>query len=127
MERRLQQEGFHFTYDKALYDCLLRRDWDGVRQKLRGDPDYQELISDLLEGSTEFAAIWARQDVRGRREALKRFNHSELGRFDLEFTSFQVAEQPSLRLALYTPADDGHSERTVREVVAAQLVSSSGR
>jgi hypothetical protein len=43
-------------------------------------PDYQALISDLLEGSPDFAAIWARQDVRGRREGLKRFQHPELGR-----------------------------------------------
>ncbi|MBV9282110.1 MAG: helix-turn-helix domain-containing protein [Chloroflexi bacterium] len=83
------------------------------------EPDYQELITELLESSPEFAAIWARQDVRGRREGLKRYNHPELGRFDLEYTSFQVAEQPSLRLALYTPADDGRSEMTLREVVSS--------
>ena len=87
-------------------------------------PDYQALISDLLEGSPDFAAIWARQDVRGRREGLKRFQHPRLGRFDLEFTSFQVAEQPALRLSLYTPADDGHSETTLREVVARPVPSS---
>jgi transcriptional regulator with XRE-family HTH domain len=83
------------------------------------DPDYQELITEMLEGSPDFAVIWARQDVRGRREGLKRFNHPVMGRFDLEYTSFQVAEQPSLRLSLYTPADDGHSEFTLREVVSA--------
>jgi transcriptional regulator with XRE-family HTH domain len=90
------------------------------------DPDYQELITELLEGSRDFAAIWARQDVRGRREGLKRFRHPEFGCFDLEFTSFQVAEQPSLRLALYTPADDGRSESTVREIVAVHPAPSSG-
>jgi transcriptional regulator with XRE-family HTH domain len=81
------------------------------------DPDYQELITALLQGSPEFEAIWARQDVRGRREGVKRFRHRELGRFDLEFTSFQVAEQPSVHLALYTPADD-QSESTVRAIAA---------
>jgi transcriptional regulator with XRE-family HTH domain len=80
-----------------------------------GEPDYQELIAELLESSPEFAAIWARQDVRGRREGVKRYNHPELGRFDLEYTSFQVAEQPSLRLSLYTPADDGRSEMVLRK------------
>jgi transcriptional regulator with XRE-family HTH domain len=91
-----------------------------------GDPDYQELIADLLAGSPGFAALWARQDVRGRQEGLKRFQHPEFGCFDLEFTSFQVAEQPSLRLSLYTPADDGRSETTLREVVAAHQRSASG-
>jgi transcriptional regulator with XRE-family HTH domain len=89
------------------------------------ESDYQELITDLLERSPEFAAIWARQDVRGRREGLKRFHHPVLGDYDLEYTSFLVPEQPSLRLALYTPADDGRSERMVREIVAAQPIPSS--
>ena len=88
-------------------------------------PDYQELINDLLEGSPDFAAIWARQDVRGRREGLKRFRHPQFGRFDLEYTSLQVAEQPSLRVSLYTPADDGRSEETLRDIVAAHPAPSS--
>jgi len=90
------------------------------------DPDYQELITELLAGSPDFATIWARQDVRGRQEGLKRFKHPELGRLDLEFTSFQVAEQPSLRLYLYTPADDGRSETKLREAVAARMDPASG-
>jgi transcriptional regulator with XRE-family HTH domain len=77
------------------------------------DPDYQELVKELVEGSPDFAALWARQDVRGRQEGTKRFQHPKLGRLDLEYTSFQVAEQPSLRLYLYTPADE-LSERKLR-------------
>jgi transcriptional regulator with XRE-family HTH domain len=83
-----------------------------------GEPDYRELVAELLEGSPDFAAVWARQDVRGRQEGLHRFAHPELGRFDLEFTPFRVAEQPSLRLYLYTPADDGRSESVLRQAVA---------
>jgi transcriptional regulator with XRE-family HTH domain len=83
-----------------------------------GERGYHELITELLQASSDFAAIWARQDVRGRQEGLKRFQHPKLGRFDLEFTVFQVAEQPSLRLFLYTPAD-GRSETKLREAVAA--------
>ena len=81
-------------------------------------PAYQELINELIESSPEFVAIWARQDVRGRQEGLKRFQHRELGRLDLEFTSFQVAEQPSLRLYLYTPADDSRTETKLRDALA---------
>jgi len=89
-----------------------------------GEPDYQELITELIEGSREFAAIWARQDVRGRQEGLKRFQHPELGRLDLEYTSFQVAEQPSLRLYLYTPADE-RTETKLRETVPGRPAPSS--
>jgi hypothetical protein len=35
-------------------------------------------------------------------------------------------EQPSLRLSLYTPADDGRSETKLREAVAARPGPSSG-
>jgi hypothetical protein len=80
------------------------------------EPDYKQLINEVLEGSPDFAAIWARQDVRGRQEGLKRFAHPELGRIDLEFTAFQVAEQPSLRLYLYAPAD-ARSETRLKEAV----------
>ncbi|MBJ7602594.1 MAG: helix-turn-helix domain-containing protein [Candidatus Dormibacteraeota bacterium] len=88
------------------------------------DPDYQELINDLIEGSSEFAALWRRQDVHGRPEGLKRLKHPELGRLDLEFTTYQVGEQPSLRLHLFTPARDGPTEARLRVAVdqpAAQI------
>src|SRR4051794_2800641 len=83
-----------------------------------GEPVYQALITELLAASPAFAAIWARQDVRGRQEGVKRFQHPKLGRFDLEFTAFQIAEQPSLRLYLYSPAD-GQSETKLRDAGAA--------
>jgi transcriptional regulator with XRE-family HTH domain len=85
-----------------------------------GEPDYQELINGLLEESPDFAAIWARQDVRARQEGAKRFQHPGLGRFDLEYTAFQVAEQPSLRLYLYTPADE-RTEMKLRETAVQRL------
>lgn len=80
-----------------------------------GDADYRDLITELIEGSVEFAAMWARQDVRGRQEGLTRFKHPVFGRLDLEYTSFQVVEHPSLRLYLYTPTDD-RSTAKLREV-----------
>jgi len=70
-----------------------------------GDPDYQALITELVHGSPEFAALWARQDVRGRLEGAKLFNHPQLGRLEFEYTPFEIIEQPSLRLYLFTPAN----------------------
>jgi hypothetical protein len=80
-----------------------------------GDPDYRDLITELIESSDEFAAMWARQDVRGRQEGLTRFKHPVFARFDLEYTSFQVVEHPSLRLYLYASADD-RSTAKLREI-----------
>jgi transcriptional regulator with XRE-family HTH domain len=103
-----------WEHEAALAVAALRAEAGGDL----GEPDYRELITELLEVSPDFAAIWARQDVRGRKEGLKGYQHPQLGRFDLEYTAFQVAEQPSLRLYLYTPAD-GRSEAKLREAVAA--------
>lgn len=83
------------------------------------EPDYQELIKELIERSPEWASLWTRQDVRGRPEGLKRLQHPKLGRVDLEFTIFQVAEQPSLRLYLYTPADE-RTETKLRDTITAR-------
>lgn len=70
-----------------------------------GDPDYQALINELVRGSPEFAALWARHDVRGRLEGSKLYDHPQLGRLEFEYTPFEITEQPSLRLYLFTPAN----------------------
>jgi hypothetical protein len=90
-----------WEYEAPLWVAALRAE----AGRDLGEPDYRGLITELIEGSLEFAALWARQDVQGRQEGPKRFQHPE-GRLDLEDTCFQVAEQPSLRLYLYTPADE---------------------
>ena len=82
------------------------------------DPDYRELIDELMRGSPEFAALWARHDVRGREGGIKRFNHPQLGRLEFEYTPFEVLEQPSMRLYLFTPTDE-RTERKMREAPAA--------
>jgi len=85
-----------------------------------GDPDYQLLIKELIEGSPKFAALWARQDVRGHQAGTKRIQHPELGGLELEYTALQVAEQPSLRLYLFTPADE-RTEKKLREAAGRRL------
>jgi hypothetical protein len=84
-----------------------------------GDPDYQELINDLVEMSPQWASLWTKQDVRGRPEGLKKLKHHSLGRINLDFTIFQVAEQPSLRLYLYTPGDE-RTEIKLREAIPSR-------
>jgi transcriptional regulator with XRE-family HTH domain len=85
-----------------------------------GGPDYQELISELIAASPDFATLWARQDVRGRPEGLKRMQHPELGRIDLEFTTYQVGEQPSLKLILYSPPRGSAAEAKLRAISSVE-------
>jgi transcriptional regulator with XRE-family HTH domain len=80
------------------------------------DPDYQDLIAELLEQSAEFGALWARQDVRGRLEGLKRLRHPVVGRLDLTHTTYRVNDHPNLQLVLYTAAKDSETDLKLRRL-----------
>jgi glycosidase len=53
MDRRLQQEGFDFTYDKALYDLLKERKSRDIREHLSRNDDYQNRSARFLENHDE--------------------------------------------------------------------------
>ncbi len=52
-EAELQREGFHFTYDKTLYDRLLHSDFYGAREHLRADASYQKHCTRFVENHDE--------------------------------------------------------------------------
>lgn len=58
-EWRLQQEGFHFTYDKRLYDRLRAGDHDGVRAHLRAELAFQDRCARFVENHDEQRAVTA--------------------------------------------------------------------
>ena len=53
LEDRLQDEGFHFTYDKTLYDLLLHGDAAGVRARLRRPSSFQDRCARFIENHDE--------------------------------------------------------------------------
>lgn len=53
LEDRLIAEGFHFTYDKTLYDLLLQGDAAGVRAHLRRPPSFQDRCCRFVENHDE--------------------------------------------------------------------------
>jgi hypothetical protein len=53
LERRLQQLGFDFTYDKTLYDDLLHGDAARIRQHVGEPIDYQSRSARFLENHDE--------------------------------------------------------------------------
>ncbi|MEI6232068.1 MAG: alpha-amylase family glycosyl hydrolase [Planctomycetota bacterium] len=58
-EAQLQSNGFHFTYDKILYDRLLKNDFWGVAQHLRGAISYQKKCARFVENHDEARAAQA--------------------------------------------------------------------
>jgi alpha amylase-like protein len=59
LEERLQGEGFHFTYDKTLYDRLRAGDTPGVRSHLAAPPRFQERCCRFVENHDERRAVTA--------------------------------------------------------------------
>jgi hypothetical protein len=53
LEWTLQCQGFDFTYDKTMYDRLIRHDAAGVRGHLYADPTYQACSVRFLENHDE--------------------------------------------------------------------------
>ena len=53
LEWMLQQQGFDFTYDKTLYDRLLRGDAPGVRDHLAAPPSFRDRGVRFLENHDE--------------------------------------------------------------------------
>jgi glycosidase len=52
-EWTLQQQGFHFTYDKRLYDRMQGSSADDVRGHLRADPAFSDRLVRFIENHDE--------------------------------------------------------------------------
>lgn len=59
LEERLQRLGFHFTYDKDLYDLLIHANPEGLRAHLARDLEYQARCVRFVENHDEprFASL----------------------------------------------------------------------
>jgi hypothetical protein len=57
LEGTLQGQGFDYTYDKTLYDCLVVGDAARVRAHLAGDPAYQRRLVRFVENHDEPCAL----------------------------------------------------------------------
>jgi hypothetical protein len=73
MEWRLQQEGFHFTYDKTLYDRLRKGDFKGVRHHFQGEKSFEERCARFVENHDEPRAAAAFGPGRARSAAVASF------------------------------------------------------
>jgi transcriptional regulator with XRE-family HTH domain len=89
-------------------------DWNGATQGLvagfrqavgtsTDDPRFVELVGELSLASPRFRQLWARHDVAGRRGAVVRFDHPQVGELRLNREKLVVSEAPGLVLAVYHP------------------------
>jgi transcriptional regulator with XRE-family HTH domain len=69
------------------------------------EPAWKGLIARLNRESPEFAEMWARHDIRGPENAVKRIQHPLVGLLRLSYTYLWLDPGLGTRIVTYTPAD----------------------
>ena len=82
-----------------------------------GDKHFVQLVERLKSVSSEFAEWWPRHDVLPVSEGLKRYNHSLVGRLQLQHVSFSVMDDPELTLTIMAPARSTDSTAKLRQII----------
>ncbi|MEV8373314.1 helix-turn-helix transcriptional regulator [Kribbella sp. NPDC056861] len=88
------------------------------------DPSIAALVTDLVEGSDEFARIWALHEVATQQSMCQTIHHPTVGRIDVVCEVLLIPERDQ-RVILYTAAPRSPSDRALRllEVVGTQSLS----
>ncbi|MGW2329292.1 helix-turn-helix transcriptional regulator [Streptomyces sp. NPDC001700] len=83
-------------------------------------PDLTHLVGELLLKSPDFATLWERYDVVGRKRPLKTFHHPEVGVLTLSAQSMQLEGTPGQRLGVYTaePGTPDHDAMLLLDLTA---------
>ncbi len=68
-----------------------------------GDPAFLDLLERLRQGCAEFTTWWETHDIRNSGAGRKLLNHPQRGQLAFEYATFQVNDDPALKLAIYTP------------------------
>jgi hypothetical protein len=89
------------------------------------DPEIARLVSDLLDGSPEFAEIWARHEVGRQQTLCQTIFHPQVGRIDVICEVLVVPERDQ-RVVLYTAEPGSASDQALRllEVIGIQELTS---
>jgi transcriptional regulator with XRE-family HTH domain len=90
------------------------------------DPGIRRLVDGLLAASEEFAALWAKHDVRVQQSARKRLRHPVVGWLELDCEALHIPERDQW-VVLYTAAPGSPSYEALRllKVVGVQDVTRS--
>ena len=71
-----------------------------------GDPEWEEDIRRLANLSSEFASLWARQEVAGPAERVRQFRHPDVGVLTFTSTELEISAARELRIVVNTPRDE---------------------
>lgn len=115
------------SQERAMY-----LDWDQVAPEsvawLRAsagadldNPDLSVLLDGLISGSSEFASLWDRHDVRIRSGGVKRLRHPVVGELALNFETLTVNASPGQSIIVYHPEPGSSTERALKLLKSGAL------
>ncbi|WP_433875247.1 helix-turn-helix transcriptional regulator [Sinomonas atrocyanea] len=78
------------------------------------DKGLADLVGELSTRSEEFAALWARHNVRRHYSGNKVFRHPVVGEIELLFEALSLAEDPGLTFTVYPAVPGSPSEESLR-------------
>ncbi|WP_181764438.1 helix-turn-helix transcriptional regulator [Streptomyces albidus (ex Kaewkla and Franco 2022)] len=83
-------------------------------------PDLTNLVGELLLKSPDFAKLWERYDVTGRKPAHKTFHHPHVGTITLTAQSMELEGTPGQRFGVYTaePGTPDHDAMLLLDMTA---------
>ena len=82
------------------------------------------LIEELNETSSDFAAMWADNEVGTHGAGMKSITHAVAGPLRFQYSTFTIEEQPDLGLVAFTPATSADLER-VRALINSNNLHAS--
>ncbi|MFE6936093.1 helix-turn-helix transcriptional regulator [Streptomyces sp. NPDC057699] len=105
-------------WDNQIRHCVSRlRALAGIDPDA---PDLTRLVGELLLKSPDFAGLWERYEVTGRKAPTKTFQHPEVGRITLAFQGMALEGTPGQRLGVYTaqPGTPDHDAMLLLDLAA---------
>ncbi|MGW3650749.1 helix-turn-helix transcriptional regulator [Streptomyces sp. NPDC000878] len=107
-------------WDNQVRGCVAR-----IRAQAGTDPDapdFTSLVGELLLKSPDFAKLWDRYDVVGRKKKQKTFHHPQVGVLTLSGQSMHLEDTPGQRLGVYTaePGTPDHDAMLLLDMTAPQ-------
>ncbi|MCJ2184950.1 helix-turn-helix transcriptional regulator [Novosphingobium sp. 1949] len=73
--------------------------------------EIRQLVEELSAMSPLFATLWGDNEVVGHGSGVKRLHHPDLGKLELEFSTFAVEGRQDLVMMIYSPANEDVEQR----------------
>jgi transcriptional regulator with XRE-family HTH domain len=103
-------------WEQSARSAVARFRADSARHV--GEPEFEELIEALRDGSPEFRKWWGRHEVARTGIGRKVVRHPVVGRLLFEHAVFKLEETPERRMILYSPLPAEDTQAKLERLLA---------